>query len=79
MMQHPAPKKLLVHIGDITVSFTLLELKFQNLVGSLTDNHQRIGQITTAELAFSRLIRLSTVCKLNAMARMQTFICCSTL
>ena len=58
MMQHPAPKKLLVHIGDITVSFTLLELKIQNLVGSLTDNHQRIGQITTAELAFSRLIPL---------------------
>lgn len=59
MIQHPVPAKLLVHIGDITVSFTLLELSIQMLIGSLIAEHQRIGQIITAELAFRNLRALA--------------------
>jgi hypothetical protein len=49
------PSKLLVHIGDITVSFALLELNLQSLIGSFIAEHQRLGQIITAELAFRNL------------------------
>jgi len=59
MMQHPVPNKLLVHIGDITVSFALLESTLQSLIGSLIAEHQRIGQIITAELAFRNLRALA--------------------
>jgi hypothetical protein len=55
VMQHPVPSKLLVHIGDISVSFALLESTIQSLIGSLIREHQRIGQIITAELAFKNL------------------------
>lgn len=58
-MSHPVPSKLLVHIGDITVSFALLESTIQTLVGSLIAEHQRIGQIITAELAFRNLRALT--------------------
>lgn len=58
-MQHPVPEKLLVHIGDITVSFALLENSLQCLIGSLLQEHQRIGQIITAELAFKNLRALA--------------------
>lgn len=59
VMQHPVPPKLLVHIGDITVSFALLEQAIQGLVGSLIREHQRIGQIITAELSFKNLRALA--------------------
>jgi signal transduction histidine kinase len=59
VMQHPVPEKLLVHIGDITVSFALVENSFQTLIGSLIAEHQRIGQIITAELAFRNLRALA--------------------
>lgn len=55
MLQHPVPEKHLKHIGDITVSFALLESTIQLLVGSLIHEHQRIGQIITAELAFKNI------------------------
>ena len=55
LIQHPAPKKLLVHIGDITVSFGLLEQMIQRLIVSFINEHQRVGQIITAELSFSNL------------------------
>jgi hypothetical protein len=59
MMRHQVPENLLRHIGDITVSFALLENTLQMLVHSLVGNSQRIGQIITAELAFKNLRALS--------------------
>jgi hypothetical protein len=59
MLQHPVPENLLRHIGDITVSFALLENTLQMVVHSLVGNSQRIGQIITAELAFKNLRALS--------------------
>ncbi len=55
MLKHPVPPTHLIHIGDITVSFALLESIIQSLVGSLIREHQRIGQIITAELSFRNL------------------------
>jgi len=59
VMQHPVSEKLLVQIGDITVSFALLESIIQILVGSFLAEHQRIGQIITAELSFKNLRALT--------------------
>ncbi len=59
MLQHPVPEKFLVHIGDITVSFALLESTIQSLIGSFIAEHQRIGQIITTELAFRNLRALT--------------------
>lgn len=55
MLQHPVPENHLKAIGDITVSFAMLESQIQNLIGSLIYEHQRIGQIITAELSFKNL------------------------
>jgi hypothetical protein len=55
MLQHPVPNSLLVHIGDMTVSFALLESTIQSLTWSLIREHQRIGQIITSELSFRNL------------------------
>ncbi len=55
MFQHVVPDALLTRIGDITVSFTLLENEVQSVAGSLIREHQRIGQIITAELPFRNL------------------------
>ena len=55
MLQHPVPEPHLKSIGDITVSFALLESEIQSLIGSLILEHQRIGQIITAELSFKNL------------------------
>ena len=49
MMQHSVPKDHLTEIGDMIVSFTLLESQIQSFIGSLIFEHQRIGQIITAE------------------------------
>jgi len=59
LIQHAVFPKLLVHIGDITVSFALLECTIQSLIGSLIAEHQRIGQIITAELSFKNLRALA--------------------
>jgi hypothetical protein len=59
-LQHPVPEQLLARIGDITVSFALLELTIQSLAGSMLQEHQRIGQIITAELSFQKLRALVT-------------------
>ena len=56
MSQHPVPPPLLILIGDMTVSFARLELMMKGLFGSLIREHQRLGQILSAELSFSRLI-----------------------
>ena len=54
MLQHPVPPNLLVHFGDITVSFALLEDSLQHLVFVLIGDF-RTGQIITAELSFKNL------------------------
>jgi hypothetical protein len=59
-LQHPVPVQLLARIGDITVSFALLESTIQTLAGSQLQEHQRIGQIITAELSFRNLRALVT-------------------
>jgi len=54
ILQHPVPEPLLIHIGDVTVSFALLENQIQSLIWSLLSD-QRTGQIVTAELSFRNL------------------------
>lgn len=60
-LKHPVPSKHLEKIGDITVSFVLLESMIQFFIWSLIGQPQRIGQIITAELSFknSRAILIS--------------------
>jgi hypothetical protein len=59
MLQHPVPEKHLKSIGDITVSFALLESVIQTFIGSLLNERQRIGQVITAELPFRNLRALA--------------------
>lgn len=58
-MKHPVPEEHLKCIGDIIVSFALLEFNIQTLIGSLINEHQSIGQIITAELSFKNLRALA--------------------
>jgi len=58
VLKHPVPSKHLEKIGDITVSFALLENHIQFFIWSLlelTPCIQRIGQIITSELSFKKL------------------------
>jgi hypothetical protein len=55
MIKHPVPRELLTQIGDITVSFALLEQTIQFMIWSLVNEHQRIGQIITSEMSFRNL------------------------
>ncbi len=54
-LKHPVPDEHLKHIGDITVSFALLENCIQTLAQSLLGAGQRLGQVVTAELSFKAL------------------------
>lgn len=54
-MQHPVPDPILTRIGDIAVSFALLESTLHFLTWELLGGDQRIGQIVTAELSFRNL------------------------
>jgi len=54
-LKHPVPSKHLEKIGDITVSFALLEIYIKSFIESLLGFHQRISQIITAELSFRNL------------------------
>jgi hypothetical protein len=58
-MSHPVPSSLLAQIGDITVSFALLESIIRTLVGTLVGEDQRIGRVITAELPFRNLRALA--------------------
>ena len=58
-LQHPVPDEHLKHIGDVTVSFAMLESVLQSLAQSLLGAGQRMGQIVTAELSFKALQALS--------------------
>jgi hypothetical protein len=60
MLQHPVPDSLLARIGDMTVSFALLEYEIQTLAGSQIQDDQRITQTITAELSFKQLRALTT-------------------
>ena len=50
MLNHPVPEAHLKSIGDITVSFALLESVIQSLIGSLIYENQRIGQRSNSDL-----------------------------
>jgi len=54
-LQHPVPEHHLIEIGDITVSFALLEFSIQHLISSFINEHQRIGKIVCVELSFKNL------------------------
>ena len=71
MLKHPVPKELLEGIGDVIVSFALLELEMQSLLGSLLHDNQRIGRILASHLSFARLraATLSTYCELHGEDR----------
>ncbi len=58
-LQHPVPEEHLKAIGDITVSFALLESTIQTLAQSLLGAGQRLGQIVTAEVSFTALRALT--------------------
>jgi len=55
MMHHPVPKEHLEQIGDITVSFALLENTMQDILALFLGGNRRIQQIVTAELSFKNL------------------------
>jgi hypothetical protein len=59
LIKHPVAKHHLVYIGDMTVSFALLEAAIQSVVWYLIGERQRIGQIITAELSFKNLRALA--------------------
>jgi hypothetical protein len=59
VLKHPVPEALLARIGDVTVSFALLESVMQTLAASQIQDHQRIGQIITAELSLRSLRALT--------------------
>lgn len=60
MIQHPVPATLLTHIGDMTVSFALLEGQIQFLMAGLIGRPQPVGQILGSYLSFSNL-RAATI------------------
>lgn len=45
-------EELITQIGYIIVYFNILEMTVQDLVGSLINEHQAVGQIITAQLSF---------------------------
>lgn len=55
MLNHPVPDEHLTAIGDVTVSFALLESQFQGVAHHLLAEPQRISQILTVELSFKNL------------------------
>lgn len=58
-LQHPVPESHLAAIGDITVSFALLESLMCSLTHDILESSHRIGQIVTAELAFKNIRALA--------------------
>jgi hypothetical protein len=54
-MPHNLKDPYLTKIGDVVVSFALLELHLQTLATSLINEHQRVGQIICAELSLKNL------------------------
>lgn len=56
LLKHPVPKNLLTLIGDLTVSYALLEYSLQGLASSLIEDHQRVCQIILCEGYFRQLL-----------------------
>jgi hypothetical protein len=52
---HPVPSELLTHIGDITVSFALLELQLQILLDALDKERSRSTRVLVLYLSFGDL------------------------
>jgi hypothetical protein len=59
-MQHPVPDTHLREIGDITVSFAMLEFSIKQLVWKLLNIDQRSGQIVTSGISFKTLIEMAS-------------------
>jgi len=57
-LRHPVPKKLLTLIGDMSVSYALLESSLQDLAASLIEEHQRICQIILCEGSLRQLLAM---------------------
>jgi len=57
-LEHPVPLNLIEKIGDIVVSFTLLEDVVQSLTYSLITENQQIGRIIIAGRSFRSLREL---------------------
>jgi hypothetical protein len=55
LVEHPAGPELLIQIGDMTVSFTLLELRIQMLLSALIGQQHGVGQVIATQLPFARL------------------------
>jgi hypothetical protein len=55
MLQHPVPDKLLTRIGDVTVSFALLEGIIHTLIGYLVGGSQHLGIVLLNYVAFRNL------------------------
>jgi len=58
-MKQPVSKDHLAYIGDMTVSFALLETAIKCVVWTLIGESGRIGNIVTAELYFKNLRSLA--------------------
>lgn len=72
--QHPVRKENLEAIGDIVVSFALLEHSLQHLIGKLISQNQRIGKTITAELSFRNLRALAISLYLEKFGENQKYI-----
>ena len=55
MIEHPVPPNLLTHIGDMTVSFAMLELVIQMFFASLIREHQSVPRLIANLLSFRNL------------------------
>ncbi len=58
-IKHPVPEKHLIEIGNIIVSFALLENSLQSFIGKMISGKQRVGNIITSELSFKNLRAIS--------------------
>jgi hypothetical protein len=73
VLKHPAPKEHLQHIGDITVSFAVLESSIQFFASSLI-HEANIANIIMAELAFKNLRALVISLYLERHGRDDDFV-----
>ena len=55
VVEHPVRSEFLVLIGDMTVSFAVLEMQIEILLETLIGEDQRVGQIIASQLSFARL------------------------
>lgn len=54
-LEHPIPDPILTRIGDVTVSFALLESTFRTIATVLFRDTQQVADAATAELSFRNL------------------------